>query len=717
MKRKLLLPLFSLFAGLGLNAQVTQINSNRSLSFEYPLTNNKSVYVSSTDNTIWATDGTLAGTIQLSATIKFVGGLGSTAFLNGKLIFSGTTPATGAELYITDGTIGGTVLVDDINPGAPGSAPDNDFALLNGFIYFTAERPAEGRELWRTNGTLAGTSLVKDIVPGPVGSNTPGSYELFSSGTYLLFAARTPTSGIELWKSDGTEAGTNLFLDINTGHSGADSSTPRNFYLLNNVVLFEATDATHGEEVWRTNGTVGGTFMLADINPGPGSSTKIEILPGFNREILISFHRFNNRAYFTAYNGTSTGQVWGTDGSIANTSLLKDVVPGVSISFIVLPLAVNFPNKFIFAISDLASRSELWQSDGTPAGTVLFKAFTSSATNSYPIIFVPFGTNDGVKLSENLFQGNKFFFTANTAAEGNELWISDGVDATASHTHIVRDINPGTGDGMEPAQISYTYTTAGLYFPANNGANGSELWKSDGTSGNTSMVSDIITGLPGSEPHLEFFLINNKILFEADNGDDPNEKDLYAVDGAFLPLPISLGSFTVKPTNADAVLNWRTLLELDSKDFTVQRSFDGLNFKGIGTVPASGTSSNVHEYSFIDAGIMNSGKNIVYYRLLTTDKNGKSALSPVITLKLKNTGKWEVHLLVNPVPDNVKLILSGITENVQLSIIDMNGKQFFTSLIAPVNGQISLPTAGIPHGSYVLLAETANEKKTIRFIK
>ena len=315
MKRSLLLILPVIIFASGLRAQgVTQINNNKSLHFNVPISNTLQIFVSGLDSTVWATDGTLAGTIQLSPTIKFIDNLGSITFANGKLIFAGSTPATGVEVYITDGTPGGTILVKDINPGAtssnprllsilggfiyfsaetpaegdelwrtdgtpagttlvkdinpgaPGSSIDHEAAFLGSFLYFTASTAAEGRELWRTNGTTAGTTLLKDIVPGVGDSNYPDKYELFSSGTYLLFMARTPASGVELWTSDGSTAGTVLLKDIN---AGIDSSNARSFFKFNSTVLFEATDATHGDELWKTDGTAAGTTLLKDINTVP----------------------------------------------------------------------------------------------------------------------------------------------------------------------------------------------------------------------------------------------------------------------------------------------------------------------------------------------------------------------------------------------------------------------------------------------------------------
>jgi ELWxxDGT repeat protein len=716
MKKALLFSLLTAAGFLHAWGQVTQINSNRSLSNAYPISNTQAILVSETDQTLWVTDGTLAGTTQLSATIQHVENLGSTGFLNGKYIFAGTTAATGTELYITDGTAAGTMLVKDINPGTPNSTPGSDAAMLNGLLYFTAETPGEGRELWRTDGTLAGTTLVKDVVPGPLSSNNIGSYNLFSNGSYLLFAAGTPALGVELWKSDGTDAGTVVLADLNTGNGGADSSNAHSFYSLNNLVLFVATNTVAGEEVWRTDGTAGGTFQLADINAGPASSTAIDVPIIGKLSIFAGFHTFNGKAFFTAFNGTSYGVVWSTDGSQANTVVLKDIVSTPVPSLIFLLDAVNLPGKFIFPVSDLAGRSELWESDGTPAGTKLFKSFFPTEAESIPFILVPYAYVNGT-VTQQLFQGGRFFFKASNADEGSELWISDGVDSTAAHTQLVEDINPGPGDGAVDTAFSYIYTSTGLYFPANNGTTGLELWKSDGTAAGTDIVADIVTGPGGSDPEVHYFLVNGKVLFGADNGDNPSETDLYVVEGTFTPVPVKLTDFTVRLRSADAHLQWNTEQEQNSKDFTIQRSFDGVHFETIGKQAAAGNSSNRKVYTFIDAGVGTLGHAMVYYRLLSADFDGKATMSPVIAQRLAHSGEWTVRVLANPVHGDLRLMLSGVKENIQLSILDLTGKKLYSNSMIGLNGQVSLPASDLPRGMYILVAETNNDRKIIRFVK
>jgi ELWxxDGT repeat protein len=712
MKRKLLLTANIVLSAYFSNAQVTQINNNNSLSVKAAISSTKAIVVSEIDSSIWITDASLPGTTQISATIKYE----DFGFvLSGKFIFRGSTPSTGSEIYISDGTAAGTVLVKDIYPGASSSAPA-DFTVFNGFIYFSAKTAAEGRELWRTDGTNAGTTLVKDIVPGTDSSNREDQYHLTSTGTYMLFAANSASTGVELWKSDGTNAGTVLLKDINTGNAGADSSNPANFYNLNNTILFTATDATHGEEIWKTDGTSGGTVLVKDINPGSGSCTAVEIFPGFSFPVFFGFHTFNNHAYFQANDGTSTGGLWSTDGTTANTILLKDIVSGTSLSFVFVIDAVNFSNKFIFPVSDGigGSRSELWESDGTSGGTVLFKSFSPVNSGDIPQIFVPYNADySSGTFSQSLFQGSKFFFTARTPAQGIELWISDG---NLAGTSLVKDINPGVGDGIDSTGgVSYLYTTNQLFFSANDGTHGNELWKTDGTGAGTSLVFDINPNAPDADPTLTG-IFNSKIIFSATDGDNPDARDLFVVDGTFSPLPVRLTNFTVSLEGTDGLLQWNTTQELNTKNFTIQRSYDGQNFVNIGVVQATGTFSNGHAYSFADAGIANSSKTIIYYRLFITDIDGKSESTNVISLKLRGNSKWNVQLLSNPVQDNISLLLSGVTGKLQVYIRSINGSLLYTKSMENVNGQISLP-ALLQKGVYILQAENNDERKIIKFIK
>src|SRR5262249_45756174 len=101
-----------------------------------------------------------------------------------------------------------------------------------------------GRELWRSDGTPAGTMLVRDIAPSAAAS-LPSN--LTNVNGLLYFAANDGTTGTELWQSDGTPAGTVLVQDINPGTTG---SNPAYLTAMNNKLSFAAPDPTHGRELW-----------------------------------------------------------------------------------------------------------------------------------------------------------------------------------------------------------------------------------------------------------------------------------------------------------------------------------------------------------------------------------------------------------------------------------------------------------------------------------
>ncbi len=694
--KKIFTILLSTFAASTLlTAQVTQLNNNSSLEFSFPLGNGKAV-MPGADQTLWVTDATPAGTFQLSNSMyvdyDWTGGV-----LNNKFIFPGKTASAGTELWISDGTVAGTSLLKDINPGTASSFPDDDFALLNGFLYFTAETPGEGRELWRTDGTTNGTTLVKDIRTGPAQSALRGKYNLFSNGQFLLMNIVTLTEGYELWRSDGTADGTFIVKDINPGNAASD---PDNFEQFNNLVLFSAKTAANGMELWKTDGTETGTQLVKDIKAGTGD--------GFN---YLYVFQFNSKAYFVANDGTHGDEMWSTDGSTANTFLVKDIEPGFIGGFGITSLfsAIKYGNKFIFTAWNQDYDVELWESDGTTAGTKIFKEIAGGMESGMPFLLAPFSlSNPG---NQQLFQGNKFFFLMVLPSSGFELWVSDG---SANGTNKVKTINANETNGID--NLSYTYTNNGLYFVGDDGIKGEEVWFSNGTETGTGMVTDINPGAENAGVLFYGVVIDNKLLFQATNGDSESSTDLYAINIGGNVLPVALGDFTGQLIATDALLQWYTLQETESKDFSIERSFDGIRFESIGTVPAAGSSATKRNYSFTDKNISNSKIAVVYYRLLLNDKNGKSSYSNIVSLRLTGKAAWNLSLLNNPVSGNLQYRVSGIFENMQFTIKDVSGKNRYNGRIAS-NGTYAIEVSYLSPGIYFLVAEDAMRRQVLKFIK
>src|SRR6266511_2507334 len=152
--------------------------------------------------------------------------------------------ATGAESASAENF--DAAQVADIRSGASGAAP-NDLTNVNGTLFFNANDGTNGFELWKSDGTTAGTALVKDIRSG-AGDGNP--YFLTDVNGTLFFSANDGTNGYELWKSDGTTAGTVLVKDIN---SGATGSYPTFLTNVSGTLFFRANDGAKDRKSTRLN--------------------------------------------------------------------------------------------------------------------------------------------------------------------------------------------------------------------------------------------------------------------------------------------------------------------------------------------------------------------------------------------------------------------------------------------------------------------------------
>ncbi len=147
-------------------------------------------------------------------------------------------------------------MVKDIDAYTVGSQPAY-LTDVGGTLFFTANDGTNGYELWKSDGTQAGTVLVKDIWPGSLPSSPWSSRsDLTNVNGTLFFVAADGVHGSELWKSDGTEAGTVLVKDIWPGSDPSSCySGPSSLTNVNGTLFFIANDGTHGYELWKSDGT------------------------------------------------------------------------------------------------------------------------------------------------------------------------------------------------------------------------------------------------------------------------------------------------------------------------------------------------------------------------------------------------------------------------------------------------------------------------------
>jgi ELWxxDGT repeat protein len=246
---------------------------------------------------------------------------------------------------------------------------------VNGTLYLAAHNgvDANGFELWKSNGTAAGTVRVKSI------SSPTGLQHLVNFNNTLYF-----TADKALWKSNGTDAGTTLVKTLNTvGYTRPYS------LLAASGKLWIVEDQGAGWTLWKSDGTTAGTLSLKSFPNNSGA---------FDARVF----NLNGTLYFNGSTGPGGIELWKSDGTVAGTVLVSDLDPGIGSSQ---------PNSFAevngtlyFSANDYtAGERRLWKSNGTAAGTVPAANYPAAVANLIPV-------------------NGTLFFTGNDGKTGNELW-------------------------------------------------------------------------------------------------------------------------------------------------------------------------------------------------------------------------------------------------------------------------------------------------------
>lgn len=537
------------------------------------------------------------------------------------------------ELFKTDGTPEGTVLVKDIAYG-----PDRSYArnLINvdGTLFFFT-----GSHLWKSDGTTVGTVPVKAI------QFEAWNLAFYASGGKLYFDGSDGVHGRELWVSDGTESGTYMVMDINTNVSSGYNagSTPYDFCEFNGRVLFSASDGTHNREPWITDGTAAGTMMLKDTYPGNvngfysgytvvGSAAYFLAYPSTSSSytlfktdgtiggtVAVKDHigsvwqsvSFQNKLFFVCQ-ADGDQELWTSDGTVDGTVLFKDLEPGVSNKS--RPTAMIVIGSMLYFVTcNETSGVRLWKSDGTPAGTtVLAQLYPSYSSSSNLLLLArnvggklvliarldykeshlwasdstPEGTVDmttftlstsfDMKSLINMQAANgDLFFTRYDTTHGSEPWVTDG---TPAGTHRFTDVNK-TPNGVNIAPI---VCRGQVFFTFSDSSHGTELWRSDGTEAGTCMVKDICPGATGSSP-MVLTAFNNKVYFTANDG--IHGKELWCSDGTAGGTSMVLD---LEPGASGSAIDW-TYLSGANLYFQATTAAQGLGVWSTSGIPGHAT--------------------------------------------------------------------------------------------------------------------------------
>jgi len=480
---------------------------------------------------LWVTDGTAAGTQLLSDINPGYQGSDPAEFVSlpsGDVLFVATTPSSGRELWRTDGTAAGTVLVKDVLPGASGSGPA-ELTAVGSFVAFFADDGVHGIEPWRTDGTAGGTTMIADVnVTGGISNGTARIATL--SATEFVFTALFQQW--RMFKSDGTAGGTTFVKTFAQTGNG-----PSDFCELGGKVVFEANTLTiTGTSRWVSDGTFAGTVPLG--------------LPGIGANQVAG-----GLAYFCS--GPSYNQLWRTDGTIGGTYSVTTISSGSPGS--ARPDFLGAVGNLVVFTAHDGSGSifdrKLFASDGTAAGTVNIgspstsnyygsntaslvagQLYFEAVDNGLYGVWCSDGTVAGTKFIDNgrgqsfLAASNAIVFGGTDYSAGYELLVTDG---SAAGTGVLVDLNNNTGATAPAATLRFPATFRDqVVISADDGVSGEELWLTDGTVAGTHRITDIGPGATGID--VRHVASTDAFLFFSVN--QPAPSDPWISDGTLAGL-------------------------------------------------------------------------------------------------------------------------------------------------------------------------------------
>ena len=413
-------------------------------------------------------------------------------------------------------------LLKDINPGTANSNPSNFVSLSNGSCFFLADGDDAGTdpELYYYT-DIKGTQKINLVSPGYMSSKadfiTPTRN---SANSKVVFVGDNYPGYCELWITDGTQSGTKVIEQFLPPSSAVISNDV--IAAFDNEVLYAVRNNNNNLQLRKINVQTEQASLVKDFgNPASGS--------------LNLFTIVNNTMYFIYYKPDGSDELWKTDGTEGGTVPIKNLGTGGLHTYL-MPLTNG--SRVVFMVYDAANTSNdsLWVSDGTPAGTNPVKRFARTATvnNVYPA-FGEDGTGNGLYVSfQDTANGKQVWKTDGTAAGtslrtlfntpagcdpkgyyldngtmyfngifqgyGRELFKTPAIGGSFS---LVKDFNPGSGDGNPEIMGRMPGFINGdlLIVSANDGVYGQELYAVDANNNaDKILIQDLAPGSVGAFP-------------------------------------------------------------------------------------------------------------------------------------------------------------------------------------------------------------------------
>ena len=375
------------------------------------------------------------------------------------------------ELWRTNGTPEGTYQVANVFQG--GQAYPNELTMVGDELFFMASDDSGTEQLYKSDGTAEGTEWVFDVDP----EKKEIYHMLTSAGGLLYFRTYRPSTYTELWVSDGTTENTHLVLDI----CGDELvSFPHELTEFEGSLVFIAEDCeTADGTLYRTEGLNGPVVQVGGQRVGG---------------LMVAGDHLYFHSNWVEYGSELAASVGGS----IDVTRISDIYPGEWGADIYHITQVG--DLLFFRAYEPDHGAELWSYSLISATVAFVKDINPGANNSsFP--------------SELIAFKGRLFFSANDGVHGEELWVSDGTEVG---TYMLKNINE------EPGAVAYHSYPARffvtddlLYFVADDGIHGPELWQTDGTADGTVMTADIwASGNQGSDPG-GFAEVGDYLVFNA----------------------------------------------------------------------------------------------------------------------------------------------------------------------------------------------------------
>jgi ELWxxDGT repeat protein len=274
--------------------------------------------------------------------------------------------------------------------------------------------------------------------------------------------------------------------------------------------------------------------------------------------------------------------------------------------------------------------------------------------------------------------GAYVLFRADDGVHGREWWRSDGL----TDTRLLKDIQPGAASGLLNTTGTSDVARFGevLVFAADNGTDGTELWRTDGTEAGTYQVAALQPSGSGGSP-ASFAMMGDRIYFSAYGGFTTG-RELYAIDASAVAgddvLPVELVGFKAQQDGTSVRLAWQTASETNNAGFHVERQ-RGATWTRLGFVEGHGTTEAPQSYRFTDEALPFAADRLTY-RLRQVDFNGTTTYSSKLTVERETPTQLKVYApFPNPahgerITLRYELPDGRLATDVQVTLYDVRGR-------------------------------------------